>query len=366
MFLENIQIIKFKNYNDLKLSFSSGLNCFLGLNGAGKTNFLDAIYYLSLFKSAFNHVDQQLIRYKEPFFKVEGVFKIEEKSFKIHASLKTGEKKSIRCNDIEYTKIAEHLGLFPVVMITPYDVDLIRDGSEDRRRFVDSIISQTDKEYLEHLMAYNHYLKQRNALIKQFFEKHSVDYAQIEPYNVRLISLAKKIYQKRNQFISVFEPIFQQYYTTLTLNNEKVTLHYSSSVAEIEYENLFLQNFEKDYHLQRTSMGIHTDDFEFKVNDFGLKKFGSQGQQKSYVISLKLAMFSYMQDKLQITPILLLDDIFDKLDEQRIRKLILITSKAPFKQLFITDARPERTKQILAELNITANYFYVENGEVNF
>jgi len=363
MFLEKISILNFKNHKSVDLSSFGRFNCFLGHNGMGKTNLLDAIFYLSFFKSAFNHIDNQSILHGESFFRVEGVFEKNEKKEIVHASLKVGEKKLLKHNKVICEKISEHIGKFPVVMITPYDTDLVRDGSEVRRKFVDAIISQTDRVYLETLIRYNHFLKQRNALLKQFYERRSIDHAQLEPYNFQLITLGKFIFERRQHFMIEFAAIFQNFYTNLTNSAEIVSLKYLSDCEEADFETSFKNAFEKDYHLQRTTLGIHTDDYEFKIGEVSLKKFGSQGQQKSYVIALKLAQTQYIYNESKISPILLLDDIFDKLDDARIARLISIVIKPPFGQLFITDARPERSTVMLTQaLENVKLYHLGENG----
>jgi DNA replication and repair protein RecF len=364
MFLEKISILNFKNHKSVDLVFSERFNCLLGQNGAGKTNLLDAIFYLSFFKSAFNHIDHQSILIGESFFRIDGVFHKNNKTETVHASLKSGEKKLLKHNKIICEKISEHIGRFPAVMITPYDTDLVREGSEMRRKFIDAIISQTDKTYLEHLIRYNHYLKQRNALLKQFYEKRSTDHAQLEPYNFQIISLGLKIYERRNLFMNQFLTIFQHFYKALTNSAEEVSLTYTSDCENVDFATYFYSAYEKDYHLQRTTLGIHTDDYEFKIGDASLKKFGSQGQQKSFVIALKLAQTQYIYDNTGLSPILLLDDIFDKLDDSRIAKLISIVTQSPFGQLFITDARPERSTVMLTQALENVKLFHLNNGEI--
>ena len=364
MFLEKISILNFKNHKSVDLVFSNRFNCLLGLNGAGKTNLLDAIFYLSFFKSAFNHIDYQSILHGESFFRVEGTFTKNQKHESVHASLKLGEKKVLKHNKVICEKISEHIGRFPVVLITPYDTDLVRDGSEVRRKFVDAIISQTDKVYLEDLIKYNHYLKQRNALLKHFHEQRSIDHEQLAPYNYQLIALSKQIYTQRKLFMEEFLSVFQYFYTTLTNSAEVVSLNYISDVESPEFAANFTQAFEKDYYVQRTTQGIHTDDYEFKIGDMSLKKFGSQGQQKSYVIALKLAQAQYIFNHTTLSPILLLDDIFDKLDDARIARLIGIVITPPFGQLFITDARPERSTVMLTQALENVKLFHLVNGEI--
>ena len=364
MFLEKITILNFKNHKSVDLVFSSRFNCFLGHNGVGKTNLLDAIFYLSFFKSAFNHIDNQSILHGESFFKVEGVFNKKNKQEIVHASLKVGEKKLLKHNKVICEKISEHIGRFPVVMITPYDTDLVRDGSEVRRKFVDAIIAQTDHIYLSNLIKYNHHLKQRNALLKLFYEQRSIDHAQLEPYNHQLITLGIAIFERRTLFMNEFLPIFQEFYESLTNSAELVSLTYESDNVADDFEGYFKSVFDKDYHLQRTTIGIHTDDYEFKIGDVSLKKFGSQGQQKSYVIALKLSQAQYIYNNTGLSPMLLLDDIFDKLDDARISRLIAMVIKPPFGQLFISDARPERSTVMLTQALENVKLFQLVDGVI--
>jgi DNA replication and repair protein RecF len=364
MFLEKISILNFKNHKSVDLVFSSRFNCLLGHNGDGKTNLLDAIFYLSFFKSAFNHIDHQVVLHGESFFKVAGTFQKQGKQETVQASLKVGEKKVLKHNQVPCEKISEHIGRFPVVMITPYDTDLVRDGSEVRRKFVDAIIAQTDRPYLEQLMKYNHYLKQRNALLKHFHENRSIDHEQLAPYNHQLLLLGNQLHQRRLVFMDEYLSVFQYFYKALTNSAEEVTLSYRSDVASLDFSADFHAAFEKDYHVQRTTLGIHTDDYEFKIGAVSLKKFGSQGQQKSFVIALKLAQAQYIFNHTALSPILLLDDIFDKLDDSRIARLIAIVIEPPFGQLFITDARPERSTVMLTQALENVKLMHLKNGEI--
>ncbi len=365
MHLASLHLANFKNYETAELQFSEEINCFVGENGSGKTNLLDAIYYLSLSKSAFNSVDGQNMRHGEAFFGITGHFEKEGKKEKVQCSLKSGEKKTLKLNGQAYEKISEHIGVFPCILIAPNDTDIIRDGSEERRKFFDSILSQIDKLYLDELMRYNRLLKHRNALLKQFGERRYRDDDQLEPFSVELVISAKIISEKRERFLRDFEPSFQKHYQNLTDSKEKVSLRYESEVSDELFEEKFNQNVAKDIAYQRTTMGVHTDDFLFRIENHPLKKFGSQGQQKSYLIALKLAQFDLIQERLQMKPILLLDDIFDKLDDARIAKLMKMVADEAFGQLFVTDARPERTEKIFEDLRSKISIFSVLKGEVS-
>ncbi len=356
MYLENISLINFKNYDELNLKFSSQVNCFVGENGSGKTNLLDAIHYLSMTKSAFHAVEQQTIRHEAPFFMVQGQF-IKEKKHHIFCSFQSGQKKVFKHNKKPYEKISEHIGDYPLVLIAPDDTDVIREGSELRRRFFDSILSQIDKDYLHTLMRYNHILKQRNSLMKQFSMQNYFDKDLLEPYNIQLLEHARAIFNKRKSFIFRFSPLVKKHYANISDGKEAVELLYQSELDMERYEAFFIQNIKKDLMMQRTTSGVHKDDFEFMIDNYSLKKTGSQGQQKSFLIALKLAHFDVMKDDKGFKPLLLLDDIFDKLDDKRIGKLLDMIANNVFGQLFVTDARPERTSRIFEHLPAEVKVF---------
>lgn len=364
MHLHKLHLVNFKNYTTVELDLSAGINCFVGENGSGKTNLLDAIHYLSLSKSAFNSVDQQNVRHGEAYFGINGKFLKNEELTKVQCSLKAGEKKSLKLDGKPYEKISEHIGLFPCILIAPNDTDIIREGSEERRRFFDSLLSQVDKAYLDELLRYNRALKHRNALLKLFAEQHIRDLDRLEPFTVQLIQSGQFIFQKRQALIEAFEPIFQRHYQFLTESSEVVSLKYTSELSDKDYEVQFQEQVSKDIAYHRTTMGTHTDDFVFKIEGRALKKFGSQGQQKSYLIALKLAQFELIKNWLGIKPLLLLDDIFDKLDDKRINKLMEMVASDTFGQLFVTDARPERTLTIFAQLTAEITIFKVNKGEI--
>jgi DNA replication and repair protein RecF len=363
MFLKKINLINFKNYEEVDIDFSWQINIFTGPNGAGKTNLLDAIYALSLTKTAFNSLESNSIRHNKSYFSILGDFIKEEKDYAIQYDL-TGSKKNFRNNKQPYEKLSEHIGLFPVVLITPYDTDIIREGSEGRRKFFDGIISQLDNAYLSELIRYNHILKHRNSLLKQFAEQNKVDKELLDSFNFQLLKSGKAIYDKRKKFIGEFTPIFLKHYLNLTDEKELPKLVYESQAHKDDFEETFLANIKKDLILQRTGKGIHKDDYSFLLDDFPVKGYGSQGQQKSFVIALKLAHFDSIKNQKNLKPILLLDDIFDKLDEKRISKLMEMVAQETFGQLFITDARPERTKKIFEHIAGDIRIFHVNDGVI--
>ena len=364
MHLENISLTHFKSYEKLQVAFSKQVNCFVGRNGSGKTNLLDAVHYLCLTKSAFNPQDSHCIQHTKDFFSVKGVFKEEEKQNVVLCALPQGKKKLIKLNDKPYTKASEHVGKFPIVLIAPNDTDMIRGGSEERRRFFDAIISQTDQHYLQNLIAYNRVLKQRNSLLKQFAEKNYFDEDLLGQYDDQIIALGNRLHQKRKEFIASFKEDVRRHYALLTTNEESVDLVYESDFLEGNMKKHFEANRSKDLLLKRTGIGIHKDDYAFLMNDHLIRRFGSQGQQKSYLIALKLAQFDYMSVVKKMKPILLLDDIFDKLDDLRIARLMELVMRDTFGQIFVTDARPERTEAIFKDIQQDVKIFTIDNGRV--
>ncbi|MEX2336604.1 MAG: DNA replication/repair protein RecF [Fulvivirga sp.] len=364
MHIEKLSLFNFKNYEEVTFVFSEKVNCFVGVNGSGKTNILDAIYYLSLTKSAFNSIDTQNIRFGEIFFNIRGRISSDSKQFEISCAFQEGGKKVFKVNKKDYEKLSEHVGRFPVVLIAPNDVAIILEGSEMRRRFFDAILCQVDRGYLNSLLKYNHYLRQRNTALKKFAFTAQVDYDLIQSYDLPILELGKTIFDSRLNFIRNFIEIFQKHYAVLSQKNEAVNIIYTSEVAEDDFDVIYKANIKKDLALERTAMGVHRDDFKLSIEGKPIKKFGSQGQQKTFLVALKMAHFEIIQSLKGFKPILLLDDIFDKLDSQRIGQLVKMMSDETFGQVFITDAREERTKAILNELNITASFFHIEKGSV--
>lgn len=364
MWLKNITLLNFKNYTDADLHFSETVNVFTGNNGAGKTNMLDAIHYLCLCKSYFNPIDGQQIKTGEEVFMIQGDFDRNSKNEKISCGIKRNQKKQFKRNKKEYDKLASHIGLFPLVMISPYDVTIIMDGSEERRKFMDNVISQTDSQYLDELMLYNRHLLNRNALLKQIATTRRYDPALLEIFNEQLIGCGEKIFAKRKQFMVDYIELFNKYYQYLTEDAEHVCLTYQSQLNDTPFETLLLQAVEKDKVLERTTTGIHKDDLIFTIRDMPLKKFGSQGQQKSFLIALKLAQYAYVEKYKGFKPLLLLDDIFDKLDERRMHKLMEMVSHHDFGQIFITDTGKERVLNIFDKIKVPVTLFEVINGGI--
>lgn len=363
MLIEKLQILNFKNYEAANLDFSSKINVLIGRNGSGKTNLLDAIHYLSFTKSAFNSSDYQNIRQGENGFFIKGSIRLADQSHEILCAIQTGQKKNFREDGAEYQKISDHIGKYPVVLMAPDDVDLIREGSESRRKFFDSIISQIDRAYLETLIRYNHFIRQRNGLLKMFFESGRTDWVALESYDQILTPLGTTLYNRREAFVQEFLPVFRRYYNFLVDERETANLEYSSGLRNNTFTEGLLKNRNKDLELQRTSFGIHRDEFEFRLGDGDMKRLGSQGQQKSFVIALKLAQFDIIKNHKGFDPVLLMDDIFDKLDDDRIKRLLELI-KRDLGQLFITDARPDRTQDLLKQVDLLASVFFVEKGMI--
>ena len=347
MHLKTLNLINYKNFKNQTFEFNSKVNCFVGSNGVGKTNILDAIYHLSFGKSYFNPIASQNIKHGEDFFVVDGRYSKDLKEEKIIVSLKKGGKKVIKRNSKSYNRFSDHIGLLPLVIISPVDRDLITEGSDLRRKFIDGVISQNDKIYLDQIIRYNKILFQRNSLLKQFYLSRTFDHDTIEIYDEQLSKIGNLIFNKRKEFLELFSPIFFEKYSIISNNKEKVNLNYKSNLKNHRLQDLLISNIEKDKVLQYTSVGIHKDDIEFMIGNYPVKKFGSQGQQKSFLIALKLAQYEVLKAKSGNSPILLLDDIFDKLDSKRVKQIIKMVNDSNFGQLFISDTDAKRTENVV-------------------
>ena len=359
MFVKKLKIINFKNHPEKSFDFSSEINCFVGNNGAGKTNILDALHYISMGKSFLGNSDFQNIKEDENFFSIESEIEGEEKNDIIKILLQKETKKIIKKNEKTYERMADHIGFLPSVMISPYDANLISDGGESRRKFLDAMISQTDSEYLFNLIQYQKTLQQRNALLKYFQKNRTFDLDSLEIYNEPITKFGSQIFKKRQLFVEAILPTIQHFYTIISKGNEKVTVIYESDLNEDNFENLLTKNLEKDRQLTYTSKGIHKDDLRFEMNGNLIKKFGSQGQQKSFLIALKLAQIKRIKEITNKNPILLLDDIFDKLDDNRVSQLIELVNEQNFGQIFITDTHKERTESVVKRINEESKIFEI-------
>lgn len=357
MILNTLSLVNYKNFESKFFTFDNKINCFVGANGVGKTNVLDAIYHLSFGKSYFNPIATQNIKHNEEFFVVDGVFEKEDRTEKIIVSLKKGQKKIIKRNGKAYEKFSDHIGFIPLVIISPADRDLIIEGSETRRKFIDSVISQSDKTYLNNLINYNKILMQRNALLKYFALNNTFNAQTLDVYNEQLHSYGTEIFNTRKEFLEIFIPIFKERYNAISNHKEVVNLSYKSDLFEGNLKDLLKENINKDKALQYTSVGIHKDDLNLEIEDFPIKRYGSQGQQKSFLVALKLAQFDFIKQQSGVSPILLLDDIFDKLDENRVAQIIELVNNKNFGQLFISDTHAERTEEVVKQIHQSYKLF---------
>ena len=365
MYLKSLQLINFKNYEEAEIEFSPGINCFSGQNGSGKTNILDALHYLSMCKSYLNAIDRQNIRFDQQFFVVQGNWVKNDQEINIHCAVKNGSKKVFKRNKNEYDKLADHIGQFPTVMISPYDRDLIIEGSEFRRKWMDGIISQFNRKYLDDLQRYHKILDQRNALLKNMYEHGLFDRESIEVWNDQMVKVGNAIHEARKLFLEEFIPVFQANYNFIGLEVEEVHLEYRSQLNTASFEDLLIQYQQKDAFTHHSNAGIHKDDLVFTIKGHPVKKFGSQGQQKSFLIALKLAQYEWLKRNLGVNPVLMLDDIFDKLDNQRVQKLMDLVSQQHFGQVLVTDTDPTRIRAVFKENGFESKNFLVNDGEIH-
>ncbi len=357
LFLKKLSLINYKNFESVTFNFDAKINCFVGSNGIGKTNILDSIYHLAFGKSYFNPITSQNIKHGEDFFVIEGVFKKENREEKIICSIKKGQKKIMKRNDKIYERISDHIGFLPLVIISPADRDLITEGSDARRKFMDGVIAQSDKLYLQDLIRYNKLLSQRNSLLKYFAANNTFDPDALATYNEQMHSYGSEIYEKRKKFIETFIPIFLEHHQVISGGKEVVTIQYESQLKNHTLLELFDLHLSKDRTLLYSTAGIHKDDLYFTIENNPIKKFGSQGQQKSFLIALKLAQFDFIKKQSGVSPILLLDDIFDKLDEHRVSHIVSLVNDDHFGQIFISDTHPERTELVVKQTHQSYEVF---------
>ncbi|MDR0982549.1 MAG: DNA replication/repair protein RecF [Culturomica sp.] len=363
MIIKELNILNFKNLAEVQLFFCRGFNCFIGNNGAGKTNILDAIYQLSMCKSYFNLSDVQNIRHDEAFFVLKAIYEKDEEEICVHCGVKRGQKKVIKKNQKPYEKFSDHIGLLPLVIISPEDSLLIEGGSEERRKLIDGIISQYDRDYLYSLISYNRALQHRNTLLRQATER-PIDADVMEIWDEKLVAEGARIMQARHAFIEKFGEIFQSYYDRISAGKETVGMVYNPSIKEEDYLSGLKRNFEKDRILAYTSAGVHRDDILLTIDGYPVKKTGSQGQKKTFLIALKMAQYTRLQEISGVKPLLLLDDIFDKLDAERVSRIIGIVGEGAFGQTFITDTNRLHIDELLKSQDNEYAIFTVENGIV--
>ncbi len=358
--LEKITVADFRNIRLQELEFSPNLNCISGNNGEGKTNLLDAIYYLSMTKSAFSSSDRYNFRYGTSSFSLCGTYRMEnslESRFSVRVDA-SGEKK-VRRDDKPYGKVSAHIGVLPVVMVSPEDISLVSESGEERRRFVNSVLSQMDREYLSSLQQYNRLLQQRNRMLKET----QVDRDLLSVFDSRLQAYAVPVFEARKKFAEDIRPVISEYYGMLSGGSEQVDVRYRSDLEKGGLSDLLSSSFEKDKILKYTSVGVQRDDFEFTMGDWPIRKCGSQGQQKSFLVSLKFAQYEIMKRSCGVAPLLLLDDVFDKLDMNRISNLLSMVSSSDFGQIFITDSNKVRMSGVVDRITDDRAYFEVSSGE---
>ena len=381
MTLKELHIINFKNIREADLTFADKLNCFVGLNGQGKTNLLDAIYYLSFTKSAFNTIDSQNILHDAEFAMIQGVYSADsdqDETMQVTCGIRRGQKKQFRCGKKDYQRMLDHIGRIPLVMVSPEDGQLIAEGSDERRRFMDVVIGQTDRAYLEHLNLYNALVKQRNALLKQYGDsgQPSIPDELFEVIEMQMVPHAMYIFAQRKAFVEAFVPLFADLYKTIAEVEEMPQLTYRSQLFDRELGEALQRTRQRDLILGWTSQGIHKDELEMQLGDYPLRRVGSQGQQKTYLIAMKLAQALYLSSQQSAVssrkPILLLDDIFDKLDATRVARIVNLVRGEQFGQIFLTDTDRQHLTDIVRPIGTidgeiqpldSSKVFYVSGGD---
>lgn len=362
MYLKNLHIINYRNLAQIDIELTEGINCFIGPNGAGKTNLLDTVYYMSFCKSFFSTPDSQNILHNEPFFVIQGEYERNLQFEQVYCGVKRGQKKQFKRNKKDYQKLSDHIGLLPLVIIAPFDELLIADGAEERRKYADGVISQCDKIYLETLIKYNKLIQQRNALLKQMQEQETPDMSLLDIIDMQLAQLGTSISVKRRKFVKDIAATLENYYQIISSGKEHVEINYSTGLDRYDLYNGLKESRTRDLALGYTSRGIHKDDIEFTLDSYPIRRVGSQGQRKSFVIALKLAQFKYLTDNIGLKPLLLLDDIFDKLDATRGDNLISLVASGEFDQIFITDTNRQRLEAVLVKTNKSYKIFTINEG----
>lgn len=361
MIIERLSILNYKNIEQAEIRPSPKVNCFLGSNGMGKTNLLDAIYYLSFCRSHSNASDTQNIKHNTDFAVMQGWYNLGDKTEEFFCSLRRRQKKQFKRNKKEYERFSDHIGLLPLIIVSPSDTELIAGSSEERRKFMDIFLSQFDKEYLHSLIRYNKALMQRNALLKS---EGKIDDSLLDLWDEQLATDGQIVYERRKEFIEKFIPTFQKIYDFICSSNEKVELEYKSHFDNENFLSLLKERRQRDKILGHTSAGIHRDDLEMMMDSYSIRRVGSQGQNKTYVVALKLAQFDFLRQATETTPILLLDDIFDKLDASRVEQIIKLVLEKDFGQIFVTDTNRQHLDDILSHTNSDYHLYEVKDGIV--
>ncbi len=365
MLIKSLQLTHFKNYTDQQLTLSPGINCLVGLNGMGKTNVLDALHFLCLTKSHLGLPDKHLVQHGAAFLRVEGVFEHDGHQYKVVAKMQADKRKELEVNGTPIQRLTDHIGRFPAVMIAPNDVDLVQEGSEERRRYWDATLSQVSPEYLGHLLRFNALLKQRNALLKQFAAQRYFEPVLLEAIDHQLPQPAAALREARAAMLIEIAPIFEELYRAISGGREQAAIQMISDWPEQpDYSVVLKANLERDRYSERTAAGPHRDDIAFLLDDFPLKKFASQGQLKSFLLALRLAQYEYLRTATSQGPVLLLDDIFDKLDSLRVQQLVALLLARQVEQVLITDTQRDRIGAVMHELGVPFELFVVENGTI--
>jgi DNA replication and repair protein RecF len=365
MQLNKLSVNYFKNYEEEEIEFSERVNVFTGSNGVGKTNLLDAVYYLSFTKSYFNSIDSQNINHNSDYFMIKGVYKNSfDGTDTVSCAVKRNERKHFKLNGKEYGRMADHIGVFPLVIISPHDSNMIYGGSEERRKYIDGVISQFDKAYLDILLDYNKVLNQRNAFLKYLAENRSADSSQLDIWDEKMAFLGEEIHRKRKEFLDEFIPVVREFYSFISQDKEITGIDYRSHLNDGDFRELLKESRGRDMMLRHSSTGVHRDDTVFTINGYPLRKFGSQGQQKSFLVALKLAQFDYTKNKKGFKPLLLLDDVFDKLDIYRVEQMMKLVSRNEFGQIFITDTNRSRIERVFEGIEVKPRIFEIESGKV--
>jgi len=363
MYLQRLTVTNFKNYEQAELTFSEKINCLVGDNGEGKTNLLDAIFYLSFCKSFFNPIDTQNIRHGEEFFAIHGFYQRNgDAADQVSCIQKRNHKKQFRLNKKEYDRLADHIGLFPLSMVSATDARPHKLGNDKRRKNIPRLTSQVEQVFLDDLLNYNKAVQQRNALLRHFAESRSFQQSSLDIWDEQLLMLGHKIHLKRAAFLESFTPLFQEYFDVISEGKEKVSILYESQLRERDFAELLRESLQRDLSLRYSSAGVHKDDMIFNLSGYPVKKYGSQGQQKSFLISLKLAQFEYTRRIKTFRPVLLFDDIFDKLDDKRVAQLVRLVGENNFGQVFITDTKYERIRSIFETIAIDHKIYRITGG----
>ncbi len=365
MYCHQLNLVNFKNLEELSVVLSPKFNCFAGHNGVGKTSLLDAIYYLSFCKSFTNPLDSQNIHFGKDFFVIQANYQNHDKSDALYCGFKRGQRKVFKKNKKEYDRLSDHIGRFPLVLLSPSDGQLILGGSDERRKFLDGVIAQYSKQYLDHLISYNKALQQRNALLKIFAEKQAFDESSLNIWDMQLIRHGQALFEERTDFFNAFAPVFSKYYKDLSQSMEETCIRYVSPLdGDKTFQEQLKQARHKDRILQYTTVGIHKDDLQFFIHGEPIKKFGSQGQQKSFIIALKLAQYAFTREVKGVPPMLIFDDVFDKLDPDRVGQLMKLVSREEFGQVFVSDTQPDRLESLFEEIPAECMLFTMEAGKI--